>query len=455
MKRTFGVILVSLVVISLLVSACATAPTPTPTKAPAAPTKASEAPKATTPAATKAPSAAATPAGQAAKPAASKGPAKIGYIASFTGSLAQNGIDMRDGFSLYLELRGGQLGGHKVDVLFEDDESKPDVGLTKAKKLVERDNVDMLAGFISSAVTYSVAEYAKAQKKVMFINMAGSDDVTQKGASPYLFRSSSTGSHMNFVLGDWAYKKGYRNAVLLASDFAAGYEQAGGFARVFAEAGGKVIQELYPPLGGADPAAFITTIKPEADVVYAFQAAADALRFVPMFDQYGVKKRATLVGGWPLTDDAILDQQGDSALGTVVGGFYNTGLDNAANQDFKAAFKKKFNRDAGPSHENGWTAALILDKALESVSGSTIDQQALIAALEKVDLKETPRGPLKFDKYHNPVENMYIAEVKKVNGKLVNSVIETYPAVSQFWKWSPEEYLKMPSYTDMKGKWAK
>ncbi len=384
-----------------------------------------------------------------------KPPIKIGYLAALTGTFAGPSTDMRDGFLLYLEQRGNRIAGRQIEILMEDTEAKPDVGLTKAKKLVERDNVHILAGVFHSGVGYAVAEYVKNQRIVLFIHNAGADDLTQRRFSPYIFRNSFSNSQNTHPLGEWAYKKGYRKVAIVSSDYAAGWEYSGGFARTFVEMGGQIIQELYLALGTADPGPFITAIKPNVDMVYAFHAGADALRFVRRYDEYGIKKRAALLGPSGLTDDSILPEQGDSALGVVTSGSYSSVLDNPENKAFIDAMRKRYNKPATYFTQSGYIGGMMLGKALETVKGNIEDRENFIKAFEKVEIRNTPRGPVKFDQYHNIVNNIYICEVKKVDGKLINAIVETNRDVSQFWKWSPEEFMKMPAYANMKGKWAK
>lgn len=388
------------------------------------------------------------------KPAKARAPIKIGYLAPLSGPSGAIGTDMKDGFLLYLEQKGNQMAGQKVEALVEDDEAKPDVGLTKTKKLLERDNVQIIIGTMHSGVAQAIAEYIKAQKKILFICNSGSDGLTQHQFSPYIFRNSFNNSQVSHPLGEWAYRKGYRKASLVGSDYTAGYEWVGGFARTFIQAGGTVIQEQYIPLGTHDPAPFVTAIKSDAEVVYAFLPGADGMRFVPAYDQYGVKKRTALLGA-ALTDAAIVQKEGDSAIGVITSDQYVDTLDNPATKAFIAAFMKSYNRLAGAYSEMGYSGAMVLDKALQAIGGNIENIEALSNALQKLEIPDSPRGPIKFDKYHNVVHNIYITQVKKADGQLVHDVIDTYKDVSQFWKWSPEEYLKMPTYISMKGKWAK
>ena len=136
-------------------------------------------------------------------------------------------------------------------------------------------------------------------------------------------------------------------------------------------------------------------------------------------------------------------------------GNYTTALDNPANKAFLDAFRKKYNRLSNYTGEHGYVGAMMLDKALQATQGNIEDKDGFIKALEKVEIPDAPRGPVKLDQYHNVVNNIYIMEVQKVNNQLVNAVIETFKDTTQFWKWKPDELMKMTPYADMKGKWVK
>ncbi|MDO8692321.1 MAG: ABC transporter substrate-binding protein [Dehalococcoidia bacterium] len=451
MQKKLGLLGAIPVLLMALLMACSPAATPSPAATAAPKAAATTAPVATAaPATTPAVQATAAPA--ASKPAAS-GPIKIGFLTPLVGVYAQLGADMRDGFLLYLDQKGNTLAGRKVEVTVEDDEVKPDVGLTKAKKLIEKDQVNILAGVVSSGVAAGIADYVVSQKVPLMLTNAGDDPLTQQKASPYIFRISFANSQTSMPLGEWAYKKGYRKAVLVASDYPAGWHHTGGFARTFTQAGGQIIQEVYYPLGTADMAPFTTSIKKDADVVHTFSAGADGLNFVKSYSEYGLKGKIPLIGNWTTTEDMI-EKEGDAALGVVNGYPYVPTLDRPQNKAFVDAYTKKYNKPVPPQAEFGYAGAMAIDAALQAVNGNVEDVDGFIKALEKVQI-EAPRGPVKFDKYHNVVQNIYITEVKRVDGKLVNSVVETAPNVSQFWTWSPEEYLKLTQYAELKGKWVK
>jgi len=386
---------------------------------------------------------------------APQAPFKIGFLIPLTGVYAALGEDMRDGFLLYWSQAGSKAAGRAVEVVVEDKGSnKPDDGLTKARKLVERDGVQVLAGVVSSPVAVALREYAHAQKIPFIVSNAGADVITQKLRSPYVFRASFANSDSSHPLGEWAYKTGYRRMVLMASDYGAGYEHVGGIARTFLEAGGKVIQEIYSPLGTADFAPFISTIDRNADVVAVFFAGADALRFVNQYAEYGLKGKIPLIGKGFLVDEVILPKLGDAALDIVSSLQWTPALDSPDNKKFVEAYEAKTKRPATVYAEQGYVSAQMIARALESVKGNVENRDAFLAALRKVEI-DAPRGKVKLDAYQNPIHTIYIRKVEKKAGKLQNTVIASYPNTGQFWKWSPEAYMNMTPYGDMKNKWAK
>jgi branched-chain amino acid transport system substrate-binding protein len=382
-------------------------------------------------------------------------PVRIGFIYASTGPFAQTGLDMRDGFMLYLTEVGSKAGGRTIEVIQESiGSNKPDEALTKARKLVERDNVHILGGVNATPEAYALRAYVNEKRIPTVIMLAGADGLTQHQKSSYVFRSSFANSDSSHPLGEWAYKQGYRKTVIIAQDFGAGYEQIGGFARTFIEAGGQIIQEIYPPLGAPDFAPYFGRIRQDADVVTVFVAGADALRFVNQYAEFGLKGKLPLIGKGYLVDEPILPRQGDNALGIITSLHWSAALDTPVNRRFLAAYAAAFKRPAATYSEQGYVGAQMIVKSLEAVKGNTENQQAFLAALARVEV-DAPRGKVRLDAYHNPIHPVYIRKVEKKDGVLQNTVIATYPNTSQFWKWSPEAYLAMPTYADMKGKWVK
>ncbi len=381
---------------------------------------------------------------------------KIGVVGPNSGPYTIIGEEVRNGFSLYLSEIGNTAGGRKLEMLYEDTEGKPDVGLTKVKKLVEKDGVAFVGGVVSSSVAYALHDYVVAQKIPLVITVASADGLTQKGAAPNIFRTNSSGSQASLPLGKWLYDKaGYRRLIIIAPNYAMGYEQTGGFARTFTEAGGKIVKTLYPPMGTPDFSPFLTSLDlSSADAVAAVFAGSDAIKFVKQYAEYELKDRLPLVSTILLTDDLILQQEGEAALGITTASHYSSAIDSTANKKFVAAYRDKFKRDPTLYAEGSYVGARVIADAISALKGNVANVAELVAAMHKVQF-EAPRGQFHFDEYNSPIHTEYVFKVEKINGKLVNHPIAEFKDVSQFWTWSPKDYMTMPSYSDLANSWAK
>jgi len=362
---------------------------------------------------------------------------------------------MRDGFLLYWSEVGQKAGGREVELFLETKGTNDtDEALSKARKLVETDRIHILGGIISTPVAYVLRAYLLDRQIPTIIMNAGADGLTQAHASEYVFRCSFSSSGETHPLGEWAYTQGYRRAVVLAADYRSGHEQIGGFARTFTDSGGRIVQEIYPPLGTVDFSRHLSQVRRDADVVAAFCAGTDALHFVQQYAQLGLKGKIPLIGRGHLVDERILPKQGDSAAGIAASLHWSSALDTPVNRRFVEEYTLKYQRSATTYAEQGYVGACMIAKALEVVKGRVEGQGAFLAALEKVEI-DAPRGKVKLDDYHNPIHTIYICRVEKRGAVLQNTVIATYPNTTQFWKWTPQAYLAMPSYIDMRGKWAR
>jgi branched-chain amino acid transport system substrate-binding protein len=157
--------------------------------------------------------------------------------------------------------------------------------------------------------------------------------------------------------------------------------------------------------------------------------------------------KVPLIAGGTYSDEHVLPQLGDESIGVISAHHYSAALDTPANRRFREAFEKKYNRLPSFYSENCYTGARVVAEAAKAVGGRVEDRAAFMAALRAVAITDAPRGPIKMDPYGNPTQNIYIRKVERVGGKLQNTVIYTYPAVSQFWKYNPEELLKQPVYS--------
>jgi branched-chain amino acid transport system substrate-binding protein len=374
-------------------------------------------------------------------------PIKLGLLVPQTGPLAANGKDMVNALQLFLEQRSNKLAGREVNLVIEDDAGVPATGLTKTRGLVESQHIHVLIGPLSAAVGYAIAPYVTEKKFPVLFPIVSSEDLTQRKRSPYLVRTGWTSAQPSHPFGKYAFDTlHYKRIAMIGYDFSFGWEVAAGFQRTFEEAGGQIVQKLWSPLGTADFGPYLAQLRRDVDAVYAIFSGADALRFAKQYADAGLKGRLPLIGGGTFTDEHVLRTMGDEALGIVTCLHYSAALDTPANRNFVQAYEAKWKQVPSYYSEGTYVSALALATALETIGGEVEDVEKLLAALRKVDLSDAPRGPIRFDDYGNPIENEYVRKVERVNGRLQNTVIHTFPSVSQFWTYKPEEFLKQPVY---------
>jgi branched-chain amino acid transport system substrate-binding protein len=379
---------------------------------------------------------------------AQKGPIKIGMLVPQTGPLSANGKDMINGFELFFEENKYRLAGREIKFIVEDDEGKPATGLTKVRALVEGQGVHLVTGPLSAGVGYAVAPYIDSKKVPAIFPIVAGDDITQRKRSPYIVRVGWAGSQPSHPFGKWVNDNlKYKKIAVIAFDFAFGWEVVAGFQRTFEESGGQVVQKLWPPLGNADFAPYISQLRRDVDAVYAQFSGADALRFGKQYAEAGLKERLPLIGGGTFTDEHVLRVQGDEVLGVITALHYSAALENPANKKFAAAYEAKYKQVPSYYSEGTYVAGVALKAALEATGGDIENVDRFLTALRKVDLSDSPRGPMKFDAYGNPIMNIYVRKVEKVNGRLQNTVIHTFPNISQFWTYTPDDFLKNPVYS--------
>lgn len=370
---------------------------------------------------------------------------RIGVPVPLTGGLAEGGRDMVDGLTLYLEEHGKTLGGRPVTVVVEDTTGTPTVALTKARKLVERDRVEFLMGLYLASEGYALRDFVSDKKVLLVLPVVAADDLTQRRRSAYVVRLTATSSQVNHAFGEYAYRTlGYRRVAVLGQDYAFGWENAGGFQRTFEDAGGRVVQKLWAPLGTMDYAPYISRLRRDVDALYVILVGADIPRFFAQYKQFGVK--VPVLGGIAVMDEDTLRHMGEEAVGVVSAHVYTPELKRTENERFVAAFQKRFGRVPSYFAEAMYTAALWIDQATR-ISGWPANAVVLPELLRRHAVQNAPRGPLSLDAYNNTVETVYVRRVVMGARRPQNEVIATIPRVSQFWKWEPREYLRRPPYT--------
>lgn len=373
-------------------------------------------------------------------------PLKVGFMTVRSGALAAGGRQMEEGLQLCVDAHKGEMAGRKIQIITADTAGQPAVTKTKAQELVERDGAQVLIGPLAAFEALAIDDYIRQTKTPIISPSAAAEDLTQRKPNPWFVRAVGTSAQAHHALGEYAAKElKYKRIVIIADDFAFGHELSAGFQRTFEQNGGKVIQKLWTPLNAAEYGTYITQIDPTADAVFAGFAGGNGIKFLGEYKNYGMQK--PVLGAMTTVDEGILKRMGDEALGVISAGWYSAAIDTPANKKFVAAVQKAYNADPGYYTVGAYMACEFLNNALEQVKGEISDKAAFMKALRSVNMPESPYGQVKLDQYGQPILDITIRKVEKKDGKLQNTVIKTYPAVSQFWTYRPDEFLKSPVYS--------
>jgi len=375
---------------------------------------------------------------------------KVGFMAPMTGDAAALGEDMANGWKLFWKQRGTNIAGREVVRLYQDDTGNPANALTKAQRFVNHDKVDLVVGTMHTNVGAAVAEFM-ARTEVPFIGPTFTlDDHTQRKPIPGVMRIGGfTSSQNTHAMGDWAYKRGYRKVVTLCQDCVYGQEGCGGFTRVFTDMGGQVVKQLWAPLGTQDYSPYISQIieaKPNA--LFVITVGGDVARFARAAGDFELHKKVPIIGADNLTDQTVLRTLDLSDLGIITVGHFAEGREAPATQKFVGDYVKEYGHLPSRYSSNVYTTAMWVAKALEEVKSDLSNRKPFLEALKRVKIDNTPQGPVSLDSYANPVFNVYVRKVtRRPDGKLWNVPIHTYENVSQFWTYSPKEFLSKPVYS--------
>jgi branched-chain amino acid transport system substrate-binding protein len=375
---------------------------------------------------------------------AAQKPVKIGLLTIKTGPLATAGIQMEQGTTLFFQDHGYRIAGRKVELIVGDTGGNPAGAKTKAQELIERDGADLIFGPLAAFELLAISAYV-AGRKVPILSLAAAEDMTQRKPNPYFVRASATSAQAMHPLADYAAKElKYKTAITISDDFAFGYEQMGGFQRVFEDNGGRGVKKLWSPLVTPDYTPYLAQIS-GADVVVQGYAGSNPLKFMKQYKDAGLN--LPVLTGEGAVDDALLKSYGDEAIGMISAAPYTADLDTPSNKKLVALMLRAHGNIPGIAAAGLYINGMVVEAALQKTGGKTDDKDVLIKALRAVSLTDSPRGPFHFDHFGNVVGNIFIRRCEKKGGKLVNTTVKTYPNVSQFWTYDEKWFLAQPVYS--------
>jgi branched-chain amino acid transport system substrate-binding protein len=380
------------------------------------------------------PAATPNPSGASITPTATPGPAlKIGMLLPFTKVYAELGNSMQRATKLYLKQKGESLANRPVTVIYEDEANDPVVGAQKTQKFIDSDRVDLMMGIVATPIAYAVRNAIDAAKLIFIETNAGGNALTRTTTnctpsckSKYIFRTSFSSYQISYPIGEYfATQKGVKEVFTFVADYGFGNESAADFTSGFTKGGGKITGSLKAPLGSADFLPYVTQIKAQnTKDIYSFFSGTDAINYIKAWTQLGMPAAGYKMNGAGfLTEQDVLKEVKDQANGATTSLFWAVTLDNAENKAFVDAYQKEYSLLPDVFAVQAWDGMQAVDLALQAVKGDTTNKDAFIAALENVKFK-SPRGDFEFDKEtHNPIQDMYIREVKVQSGQAVNTIV--------------------------------
>ena len=343
-------------------------------------------------------------------------PLKVGLMLPATGTFAALGDAIEKGFKLHVQELGGKLGGREVQYFKVDDESDPAKATDNVNKLIKRDGVDVLVGTVHSGVALAMARAARESNTLLIVPNAGADAITGAQCAPNIFRSSFSNWQPGYAAGVVAAGKGYKRAMSITWNYAAGNEAVKGFAEGFEKGGGKLMKELSLPFPGVEFQALLTEIASQKpDVVFAFFAGGGAVKFVKDYDAAGLKKTVPMVVSGFVTD-GTLEAQGASAQGILSTLHYADNLDTPRNNAFRKSYALAYKAQADVYAVQGYDAAQMLATGMAAVKGDFKQRDALQAAIAKA-VVDSPRGKFSLSPQRNPVQDIFLREAKGTNNE--------------------------------------
>src|SRR5580704_8925515 len=335
---------------------------------------------------------------------------KIGFISTFSGPVAAIGNDMKNSFELALDQHGRKLGGLPVEVIYADDQLKPEVGVQKTQELIESNHVDFMVGYIWSNVMLASLKPLVDSKTMTVITNAGASQLAGDQCSPYVFSTSFQNDQVPAAVGTYMNEKGIKTVFLIAPNYTAGKDMITGFKSTFK---GQVVGEELPPwptqLDFSAELSKVRAAKPDA--LYVFYPGGPGIQFVTQYAQSGLKGQVPLYSGFTI-DDLSLPRLKDLAVGNPSAMLWVSDLPNDTNKKFVADFKAKYKTMPLFYGADTYDSVALIDDAVTAVKGDLTNKEGMRKEMEKADFKSV-KGNFKFGNNHLPIQNFYLEEARK------------------------------------------
>jgi branched-chain amino acid transport system substrate-binding protein len=362
-------------------------------------------------------------------PAVAQQSVKIGFVSTFSGPTAVIGNDMRNSFELALDHLGRKMGGKPIEVIYEDDQQKPEVGVQKSQKLIESDKVNFVVGYIWSNVLLASLKPVVDSQTFLISSNAGPSQIAGEQCSPFFFSTSWQNDQTPQAMGTYMTQKGVKTAFLIGPNYAAGKDMLTGVRATFkGQVIGEELTKWPDQLDFSTELSKVRAAKPES--VFVFYPGAAGVQFLTQYAQSGLKGQIPLYTAF--TIDAItLPLQKDLALGVPGAQQWVNDLPNDANKKFVADFRAKHKNYPSFYGAQSYDAANLVNSAVVAVNGDLDKKDAMRAEMRKANYASV-RGPYKYGNNHFPIQNFYLQDVvKDAQGNLTLKTVETIVKDSQ------------------------
>ena len=340
---------------------------------------------------------------------------KIGFITTLSGPQGAIGEHMKNSVELALDHLGRKVGGLDVEVIYGDDQVKPDVGKQLADEMLKKHQVNFVAGIIWSNVMLAVAPTVTQAGTFMIGTNAGPHDLAGKGCSELFFTTSWQNDQTTEAMGKHMSEKGVTDVYLMAPNYAAGKDMLTGFKRYFK---GKIVDEVYTKLGQTDYQAEISQLRAKnPKAVFVFYPGGMGIQFLKQYSEAGLRGQFPLYSVYTV-DEISIPAVKHAALGQYETRYWSPDLKNEANQKFVADFKQKYGKLPVFYGAQSYDGIMLIDAAVRAVKGNLADKKGMIAAMRKADYKST-RGKYTYNNNHFPIQNFYL--LKAVAGSTVGA----------------------------------
>ncbi|HYG56152.1 MAG TPA: ABC transporter substrate-binding protein [Burkholderiales bacterium] len=338
---------------------------------------------------------------------------KIGFITTLSGPTGNIGPHMRDSVEIALDHLGRKVGGLETEIIYGDDQFKPDVGVQVAEEMLKKHQVDFVAGVIWSNVMMAVMPVVTGAGKIMVGANAGASPLAGNQCNELYFSTSWNNDQSPEALGKYLQDKGVNDVYVIAPNYQAGKDMVAGFKRYYK---GKIIEEVYTKLGQTDYQAELTALRAKSPkAVFAFFPGGPGINFVRQYTQAGLRQNVPLYTVFTV-DETSLPALKDAAIGQYEARFWSPDINIPASRKYVADFQKKFGYTPSFYGAQSYDAIMLIDSAVRATKGNVKDTKALVSAMRKADFNSI-RGKFTFNNNHHPIQDFYILQAVKANNK--------------------------------------